>query len=60
MLTLLREKKQKRDRFELTEAIHAAEYSNVKRPLGKKSGKPIEPAHKFEVNLEPGSSTKEK
>jgi arginine-tRNA-protein transferase len=41
-------------------AVHKAEYTNVKRPVDKKTGKPIEPAHKFEVNLEGDSFTKEK
>ena len=55
-----REKKAKRDRFDLLDTIHLAEYANVKRPVGRKSGEPIEPAHKFVVNLETDSSTKEK
>lgn len=55
-----REKRQKRDKFNLKEAIHCAEYSNVPRPRGEKSGESIEPAHKFEVSLEADSSTKEK
>jgi arginyl-tRNA---protein transferase len=55
-----REKRQKRDKFDLKEAIHRAEYSKLKRPEGKKSGEPIAPAHKFEVTLEADSSTKEK
>lgn len=37
-----------------------AEYEKIKRPIDKKSGQPIEPAHKFEVNLEGDSFTKEK
>ena len=55
-----REKKTRRDKFDLLEAVHLSEYPNVKRPVGRKSGEPIEPAHKFEVNLEADSSTKEK
>jgi hypothetical protein len=55
-----REKRQNRDKFDLKKAIHCAEYSKLKRPKGKKSGQRIEPAHKFEVNLEADSSTKEK
>ena len=55
-----REKRQSRDKFDLITTVHKAEYGNVKRPVGKKSGKPLEPAHKFEVNLEGDSFTKEK
>lgn len=55
-----REKRRKRDKFLLKEAIHCAEYSKLPRPKGQKSDQPIEPAHKFEVNLESDASTKEK
>jgi len=44
----------------LPTAVHKAEYNVVKKPVGKRSGKPIEPAHKFEVNLEGDNFTKEK
>lgn len=54
-----RTKRQKRDKFVPADAVHLAEYANVQRPTGK-SGQPIEPAHKFEVNLEGDSLTKEK
>ncbi|RMD40680.1 hypothetical protein DV735_g4439, partial [Chaetothyriales sp. CBS 134920] len=54
------EKKAKRDKFNLLESVHLAEYSNVKRPVGRKLNKPIEPAHKFKVTLEGDSFTKEK
>lgn len=46
--------------FDLPTAVHKAEYDIVKKPVGKKSGKPIEPAHKFEINLEGDNFTKEK
>ena len=55
-----RQKKARRDKFDLLDAVHRAEYSSVKRPVGKRSGEPIEPAHKLEINLEPDSLTKEK
>jgi arginyl-tRNA---protein transferase len=55
-----REKKAKRDNFDLLNEVHLAEYKNVRRPLGRKSNQPIEPAHRFEVNLEADTSTKEK
>ncbi|ETN43200.1 uncharacterized protein HMPREF1541_02359 [Cyphellophora europaea CBS 101466] len=53
-------KRQKRDTFDLPEAIHLSEYPNVQRPGSRKSGAPIEPAHKFEVNLEADSFSREK
>lgn len=53
-------KRQKRDKFDVAEAVHKAEYSCVPRPVGKKTHTPIEPAHKFEVTLEPDNCTKEK
>ncbi|KAK5531457.1 Arginyl-tRNA--protein transferase 1 [Vermiconidia calcicola] len=55
-----REKRRNRGTFDLLTAVHKAEYGNVKRPVNKKTGKPIEPAHKFEINLEGDSCTKEK
>ena len=57
---LAREKRRLRGVFDLTSAVHKAEYDNIKRPVGKKSSKPIEPAHKFQVNLESDSFTEEK
>jgi hypothetical protein len=53
-------KRQKRDKFDLLDRIHLAESPNVKRPTSPKSGAPIEPAIKFEVNLEADSFSKEK
>ena len=55
-----RVKRQKRDKFDLTEATHLSEYANVQRPKSPRSGVTIEPAHKFEVNLEGDSFSKEK
>ncbi|KIW94850.1 uncharacterized protein Z519_04828 [Cladophialophora bantiana CBS 173.52] len=48
------------DKFDLSISVHKAEYDNIKRPVSKKTGVPIEPAHNFEVNLEGDSFTKEK
>lgn len=53
-------KKQHRDKFDVADAVHKAEYDRIPKPVGRKSGQPIEPAHKFEVNLEADSCTKEK
>jgi arginyl-tRNA---protein transferase len=55
-----REKRRRRDTFDLSYAIHKTEYSNIKHPEDKKASKTIEPAHKFEVNLEGDGFTKEK
>jgi len=54
------EKRRNRGTFDLLTAVHKAEYDNVKRPVNKKTGKLIEPTHKFEINLEGDSCTKEK
>jgi arginine-tRNA-protein transferase len=55
-----REKKQRKQNFDLLTAVHAAEYSNLKRPVDPKTKKPIEPAHKFEVNIEGDSISQRK
>lgn len=47
-----REKARQRNGFQLCEVIHEAEYTNLKRPP--------EPAHRFEVTLEPDNFTEEK
>ena len=49
-----------RDKFDLSTAVHRTEYDNVNRPKDKKTGLPIEPAHKFDISLETDSFTKEK
>lgn len=50
-LTSCREKSRQKNEFDLLETVHEAEYCRLK---------PIEPAHKFEVNLEEATSTDEK
>jgi arginine-tRNA-protein transferase len=55
-----REKRRLRGCFDLSLAVHKVEYGNISRPKDKRTGDPIEPAHKFEVNLEGDSFTKEK
>lgn len=55
-----RVKRQKRDKFDVAEATHAPEYDTIQRPASRKTGAPIEPAHKFEISLEADSFTKEK
>ncbi|PKY01654.1 arginine-tRNA-protein transferase [Aspergillus campestris IBT 28561] len=54
------EKKQRRDTFDLADAVHQAEYDRVKRPIDPKTKKPLEPAHRFEVNLEGDSISQAK
>lgn len=53
-------KRLKRDKFDVVDAVHKAEYDCLPKPTGKKTGKPIEPAHKLEITLEPDNCTKEK
>ncbi|MCJ1472185.1 Arginyl-tRNA--protein transferase 1 [Lambiella insularis] len=54
------EKRRKKQNFDLCKRIHEAEYPTIKRPPVPKSGKPIEPAYKFEVSLESDTYTEEK
>ena len=54
------EKRRKRDKFDVIEAVHTSEYSSLSRPESRKTGKPIEPAHSFAVNLESDNFTTEK
>ncbi|EAS34081.3 arginine-tRNA-protein transferase 1 [Coccidioides immitis RS] len=49
------EKKYRRNTFDLRQRVHEAEYSQLKRPVDPKTKRPIEPAHKFEVNIEADS-----
>lgn len=60
VLTSCSVKKKTRDKFVVTEAVHVAEYNRLPRPIGQRSSKPIEPAHKFEINLEGDTCTQEK
>ncbi|KAJ0422867.1 arginine-tRNA-protein transferase [Aspergillus carlsbadensis] len=46
------QKKHRKCNFDLLDAVHAVEYSNVKRPVDPKTKKQLEPAHRFEVNIE--------
>lgn len=57
---LLREKKRRRNRFDLADAVHESEHQHVKRPTDTRTQEQIEPAHKFEVILEPDKFTEEK
>lgn len=44
----------------MSDAIHGCEYGNVQRPIDPRTQSPIEPAHRFEVSLEPNTFTEEK
>lgn len=54
------EKKRRKCNFDLLTAVHEAEYSNVKRPIDPKTKKLLEPAHRFEVNIEGDSISQAK
>ena len=58
--TAPREKKRRRNHFHLNECTHEAEYQNIKRPVDPRTNEPIEPAHRYEVTLEPDDFTDEK
>ena len=55
-----KEKREKRDKFDLLSSVHAAELPNVKKPVDPSTKKSIEPAHKFEVTLEAADFSTEK
>lgn len=40
--------------------MHKSEYINIQRPINPKTKHPIEPAHRFDVTLEPDNFTEEK
>ncbi|KAL3462878.1 arginine-tRNA-protein transferase [Aspergillus heterothallicus] len=46
------QKKHLKCNFDLLDAVHRVEYNSVKRPVDPKTKKPLEPAHRFEVNIE--------
>lgn len=54
-LNIIREKKYRKNTFDLKQRVHEAEYNQLKRPIDPKTKMPIEPAHKFEVNIESDS-----
>ena len=59
-MPLAREKKRRKNNFDLYGAVHECEYCNVRRPIDTRTKEAIEPAHKFEVTLEPDEFTEEK
>lgn len=52
LTSMIRQKKHRKCNFDLHDAVHGAEYSNVKRPIDPKTKRTLEPAHRFEVNIE--------
>ena len=50
----------RRDQFDLSEAVHEAEYALLPRPIDPATQKPIEPDHQFTVTLESDAYTEEK
>lgn len=54
------EKRLQRAQFDLSGSVRTSEYRTVKRPLLPRTKEPIEPAHVFEVTLEPDDFTEEK
>lgn len=57
---VIREKKRGRTIFDLSKSVHSSEYDNIPRPMDTNTKEPIEPAHRFEVNIEPDDITDEK
>lgn len=55
-----REKKHRKCNFDLLTAVHESEYSHVKRPIDPETKRPLEPAHRFEVNIEGDSVSQAK
>lgn len=55
-----REKKIRKNSFDLRDAIHEPEYQHIERPIDTRTKEPIEPLHRFEVTLEPDKFTEEK
>ncbi|KAJ5540971.1 hypothetical protein N7494_006047 [Penicillium frequentans] len=54
------EKKHRKCNFDLLSAVHEAEYSNLKRPIDPATNRALEPAHRFEVNIEGDSVSQAK
>ncbi|KAI9733590.1 MAG: Arginyl-tRNA--protein transferase 1 [Cirrosporium novae-zelandiae] len=54
------EKRFRKQNFDPVHEIHRCEYDGLKRPVDPKTKQPIEPAHRFEVTLEPDEFTEEK
>ncbi|EGC49568.1 arginine-tRNA protein transferase [Histoplasma capsulatum var. duboisii H88] len=54
------EKKLRKSKFDLLQRVHEVEYTNVKKLRDPKTKRSIEPAHRFEVNIESDSFSQAK
>ncbi|KAJ6008437.1 arginine-tRNA-protein transferase [Penicillium herquei] len=54
------EKKDRKCNFNVLSAVHEVEYGNLKRPIDPATKRALEPAHRFEVNLEGDSVSQAK
>ncbi|KAJ5776163.1 uncharacterized protein N7511_001174 [Penicillium nucicola] len=54
------EKKHRKCNFDVVTAVHESEYGYVKRPVDPATKRPLEPAHRFEVNVEGDSVSQAK
>ncbi|KAJ5220974.1 arginine-tRNA-protein transferase [Penicillium citrinum] len=54
------EKKFRKCNFDLLSSVHESEYSHVKRPIDPSTKRALEPAHRFEVNIEADSPSQAK
>ncbi|KAJ5755551.1 arginine-tRNA-protein transferase [Penicillium manginii] len=54
------EKKFRKCNFDVLTAVHESEYSHIKRPIDPSTKRAIEPAHRFEVNIEADSPSQAK
>ena len=59
-MRFFREKRRRKNHFDTCKAVHESEYERVGKPIDTRTNAPIEPAHKFEVTLEPDKFTEEK
>jgi len=55
-----REKKRRKNQFDVCEAVHESEHQRVKKPIDTRTKESIKAAHNFEVFLEPDNFTEEK
>lgn len=59
-LTPAREKRERKQKFDVRKAVVEAEYSHIQRPVDPKTKRHLEPAHRFEVTVEPDSISQRK
>ncbi|KAL1978644.1 hypothetical protein VTN31DRAFT_1503 [Thermomyces dupontii] len=54
------EKRERKQKFDVRKAVVEAEYSHIQRPVDPKTKRHLEPAHRFEVTVEPDSISQRK